>query len=77
MVPELLWNVVVTHERLFVCALAVLTAAGELVICCLLGRSALDVVAGLENGLLDVFRLDLCIVVLRSEFLRVLVPRGI
>lgn len=77
MVPELLWNVVVRHKCLLVRAVAVPTAARQLVVGCLLGCGALDVVPSLEDGLLDVFRLDLCIVVLRREFLRVLVPRGI
>lgn len=77
MVPELLWNVVVEHERLLVRAVAILTAAWQLVVGCLLGCGALDVVPGLEDGLLDVFWLDLGIVVCRREFLRVLVPRGI
>lgn len=77
MVPELLWNVVVRHKCLLVRAVAVLAAAWELVVCCLVCRSTLDVVSSLEDGLLDVFRLDLGIVVLGREFLRVLVPRGI
>ena len=68
---------VLRPENLLVRAVAILAAARELVVGCLLGCGALDVVASLENGLLDVFRLDLGIVVCRREFLRVLVPRGI
>lgn len=53
---------------------AVLAAAWKLVVRCLLGCCTLDVVAGLEDGLLDVLWLDLRVVVRRLEFLRVLVP---
>lgn len=53
---------------------AVLAAAWQLVVGCLVGRCTLDVVAGLEDGLLDILWLGLGVVVRRLEFLRVLVP---